>query len=67
MNRYGYKVCCKMQNKKKVKVHIVTNTYGLAEWHRQRYELRSPPNVTWLVIPIQTRKEYLQRYKDCPF
>ncbi len=64
---YGYKVCSKIKYKKYCRVRIVTNSYESAEWHRRRYELRSPPNVTWLVIPIATRREYLRRWKDCPF
>lgn len=64
---YGYKVCYTDQDEKTLKVQVVTNTYDLAEWNRKRYELRSPPSTTWLIIPINTRKEYLQRWKDCPF
>ena len=67
MKDYGYKVCYIEQNKKTLKVQVVTNTYNLAKWNRKRYELRSPLDTTWLVIPIKTRKEYLQRWKDCPF
>lgn len=67
MKDYGYKLCYKKQNNNKWKIHIVTNTYDLAEWNRQRYELRSPPNTIWIVLPIQTRKEYMQHWKDCPF
>ncbi len=67
MKDYGYKVCYTDQYEKTLKVQVVTNTYDLAEWNIKRYELRSQPNATWLVIPIKTRKEYLQRWKDCPF
>lgn len=67
MKDYGYKVCYTNQDEKKLKVLVVTNTYDLAEWNIKRYEFRSTPNTTWLVIPIKTRKEYLQRWKDCPF
>lgn len=75
-NKYGYKVCYKRKGSEKLKVYLVTNTYDGAEWHIRWYESHSPPdrktnkpieNVTWLIIPIQTYREYKRRWRGCPF
>ncbi len=68
MKDYGYKLCYKKRNDSKWKVYTVTNTYWLADWHKQAYEKNSPlKNATWEVRPINTYWEYKQRWKDCPF
>lgn len=68
MKDYGYKLCYKEQHKNKWKVYIVTNSYESANWHKQAYEMSSPlKNVTWIVLPINSHWEYVQRWKGCPF
>lgn len=65
---YGYKLCYKKKLRSKWKVYFVTNTYHSAEWHKNKYETCSPiKNATWIVLPIRTRKEFMRRWKGCPF
>lgn len=75
-NKYGYKVCYVEKGKNKVKVYMVTNTCGLAEWFVRWYEREPPPdrktnkplqNVEWEILPITTYLEYKRRWRGCPF
>lgn len=61
---YGYKVYYKKQDK--LKVYVVTNSYDFALWHKDRYQ-KQHPNISLLVMPITTYKEYMQRWRGCPF
>lgn len=73
---YSYKVCYKLKGKKKLKVYMVTNTYGLADWHVRWYENNPPPDkctskpikdADWLIIPVRSLTEHKWRWRGCPF
>ena len=43
-NKYGYKVCYREFGKTKMKIHLVTNDYELAQWRMQYYETQQQYN-----------------------
>ena len=72
-NPYGYKVCYSIPKRKRKlidKVH--TNTYGLAQFEKRRYEKISEDcknplyRATWYIVPIKKR-EYNKIWGNCPF
>ncbi len=76
MKHYGYKVCYRVQGKRKLKLYLVTNEYDGAVWNVRWYESHSPPdrktgepllNVTWQICPVRTLIEYKWLWRGCPF
>ena len=72
---YGYKLCYK-EHKNKLTVHIVTNSYWLANEEMKyckKYKQYSRKdnhlliNATWYVLPVRNKKEYKKLWKGCPF
>lgn len=76
-NRYGYKLCySEPPKKKKLYIHIVTNSYSLVKWEKDRcqrteqysridnHKLYKP---TWYVLPVKNKTEYKRLWKGCPF
>lgn len=76
ISKYGYKVCYQEYGKRKLKIHLVCNTYDSAVWNVQYYEthqqndrktnlpIREP---TWFILPVKTILEYKRLWKGCPF
>ncbi|MEG1751955.1 MAG: hypothetical protein RR247_02710 [Clostridia bacterium] len=75
-NKYGYKVCYREFGKRKLKIHLICNSYDLCVWEIQYYEnnpqydrktsklIESPK---WYLIPIKTFIEYNWLWRGCPF
>ncbi len=75
-NQYGYVVYYKQQGSEKMKIYLITDNYETAKWNVRWYESHSPPdrktgepleNVTWIIRPITTYREYRRRWRGCPF
>ena len=74
-NKYGYKVCYREFNKRKMKIHLICNSLDLAQWHIQWYETHTAydkkKNIinkpTWYIIPIKTFLGYKYLWRGCPF
>lgn len=75
-NKYGYKVCYREIGKTKLKIHLICNSYDLAIWEIQYYEINPQhgrktnqliKSPKWYVIPIKTFLEYKWLWRDCPF
>jgi hypothetical protein len=75
-NKYGYKICYRLQNNKKLKMYLIVNTYGGALWHVRWYEKQAPfdrktncllVNAEWSIIPIKTNIEFKRLWRGCPF
>ena len=72
-NPYGYKVCYSTpKRKRKLIEYTYTNTYGLAQFEKRRYEKFSEDShnnlyrATWYIVPIKKR-EYNKIWGNCPF
>ena len=74
-NKYGYKVCYRELNKRKIKIHMVCNSLNLAKWHIQWYENHDAYDKkhkliikpTWYIKPVKTYIEYKYLWRGCPF
>ena len=75
-NKYGYKVCYQEKQDKKLKVHLVTNSFDLAIWglkdylkypQRDRIDKHIIKNPKWHLFEVKTSKEYNKLWKGCPF
>lgn len=75
-NKYGYKVCYRELGKRKLKIHLICNSFGLCAWEIQYYE--STPqldrktnnlivNPKWYILPVKTYLEYKLLWRGCPF
>ena len=74
--KYGYKICYREYGKTKLKIHLITNSFDLANWRVQYYEnhqqldrkthklIKEP---TWCILPIKTYIEYKFLWRGCPF
>lgn len=76
LNKYGYKVCYKEENRNKEKVHLVTNSFWLANEEKKWYEnhtefdrktKRILINPTWKIYPVKSYLEYSILWRGCPF
>ena len=75
-SKYGYKICYREYGKTKLKIHLVTNDYELAQWRMQYYETHQQYNrktkklinsPTWYILPVKTYLEYSILWRGCPF
>lgn len=71
----GYKVCYNKQGNNKTKKHIITNTYGLAEFEKkicERYKIIKDKNkrfvkpTKWFILPLG-KKESKYAWRKCPY
>ena len=67
-NPYGYKLCCSKKNEKYYKIIVITNTYDLAKFEKERHlkMQNKKEKLNWFILPIK-KKEYYKLWKDCPF
>jgi len=67
-NPYGYKLCCANKNEKHYKIIVITNTYDLAKFEKERHlkMQNKKEKFNWFILPIK-KKEYYKLWKDCPF
>lgn len=66
---YSYKVCYREHGSKKLKRHIVTNSYDGAIWYVEYYT-KHPPNgiqAEWVVIPVTSKLKHKWLWQRCPF
>lgn len=75
-NKYGYKLCYRANNKRKLKIHKITNTLDLALFEIQRnkyvkifnrHSKTKLINPVWHLLEVKNKKEYNKLYKGCPF